>query len=63
MTEITEEVFFVATGHLPENDDLERCNCPQAGEIAHGCCGWDEENNQPQFYTGPKYNDPKYNSG
>lgn len=51
---ITAEQFKQATGHEPVQDDLERCNCPKAGEIGHLSCGWDEEKNLPQFMTGSR---------
>ena len=50
---ITIEKFKEATGHEPLNDDLERCNCPQAGETGHFFCGWNTETNLPQFYGKP----------
>lgn len=46
---ITREHFISATGREPEHDDLERCNCPHAGEITHSMCGWDTERNKPRF--------------
>ncbi len=51
MRKITRHTFKVATGRKPVDDDLERCNCPKAGEIGHLCCGWDEEANLPNFET------------
>ena len=36
-TEITAEMFKAATGRDHEQDDLERCNCPQAGTSGHNC--------------------------
>jgi hypothetical protein len=59
MTEITAEYFERATGRKPEDDDLERCNCPYAGTIMHTCCGWNEEHNRPQFEVGPIWKDGK----
>jgi hypothetical protein len=53
---ITREYFIKATGREPQDDDLDRCNCPHAGEIGHFCCGWDTFLNQPQFDTGPRWN-------
>lgn len=49
---ITAQQFEQATGHAPERDDLERCNCPQAGTVGHWQCGWDEVANLPVFMTG-----------
>jgi len=47
--EITPDQFRAATGHDPIDDDLERCNCPDAGELGHQSCGWNHEQNCPQF--------------
>lgn len=49
---ITAEQFKLATGYEPANDDLERCNCPQAGELGHWQCGWCEVKNRPRFMCG-----------
>jgi hypothetical protein len=46
---ITREMFIEATGHEPEQDDLERANCPKVGQIGHFMCGWDEKQNLPRF--------------
>lgn len=46
---IDELTFRLATGHWPEQDDLERCNCEKAGEIGHDCCGWDKDRGLPRF--------------
>jgi len=51
---ITAEKFKEATGHDPILDDLERCNCPDAGEIGHSMCGWNHEQNCPQFMARPE---------
>lgn len=48
---ITREKFIEATGREPEQDDLERVNCKQAGEIGHLCCGWDEISDKPELET------------
>lgn len=50
--EITAERFIQATGFEPENDDLERCNCPDVGKIGHRFCGWCFLHNQPVFNCG-----------
>lgn len=52
MSEITREKFVAATGREPELDDLERCNCPRAGNLGHWYCGWDEKWDLPQFMSG-----------
>lgn len=49
---ITEEQFKLATGRAPEQDDLERSNCPDAGQPRHHQCGWCEEHNKPRFVCG-----------
>jgi hypothetical protein len=49
---ITREKFIERMGHEPIDDNLERCNCPCAGEVGHYCCGWDEEADLPEFVTG-----------
>lgn len=59
---ITREKFKEATGLEPEQDDLDRCNCTQAGELGHFFCGWNEEKNLPRFMTEPfikPHNQPK----
>jgi hypothetical protein len=48
---ITPEQFEEAVGRAPEQDDLERCNCPLAGQELHKQCGWDNELNLPVFMT------------
>lgn len=48
---ITAEHFEQRTGHPPKNDDLERANCPRAGEVGHTCCGWDTAADLPEFMT------------
>lgn len=48
---ITVEIFTAAVGRAPVNDDLDRCNCPQAGEMGHWFCGWDAEANVPMFMS------------
>ncbi len=53
MVIITAEIFEEATGRPPVDDDLERCNCPNAGKLAHSCCGWNVEQNKPQYEVGP----------
>ena len=53
MVDVTAAMFKEITGREPENDDLERCNCPLAGEIGHYFCGWNSEKNLPRFMTEP----------
>jgi len=49
---ITREKFIEATGREPEQDDLERVNCPDAGKPGHWSCGWNAEKNRPVFEVG-----------
>ncbi len=46
---ITRQMFQRSTGNLPQQDDLERCNCPKAGQSGHDSCGWCEVHNGPMF--------------
>jgi hypothetical protein len=55
---ITAEYFEHATGYAPMNDDLDRCNCPQAGEMRHWGCGWDWEADLPMFLTMRRFTKP-----
>lgn len=50
---ITRAAFKKATGFLPEQDDLERCNCDKAGQLGHFMCGWDKARDLPNFW--PKF--------
>ena len=36
---MTKDEFIAAVGREPEQDDLERANCPRAGQMAHLGCG------------------------
>lgn len=51
---ITRERFIRCVGREPVGDDLDRCNCPNAGMLMHWGCGWDHERNLPQFMVGAK---------
>ena len=53
---ITAEMFKAAMGYEPVDDDLERCNCPKAGEEGHWHCGWNWDHNKPQFCFAPRIN-------
>ena len=50
--EITTEHFERSTGHAPQDDDMERANCPHAGEATHTMCGWDYLRDMPKFIPG-----------
>ncbi len=49
---ITAEKFKQATGQEPIQDDLERCNCSEAGEVGHWSCGWNKQKDMPVFMEG-----------
>jgi len=36
---VTEEEFTKAVGRPPEDDDLDRANCKEVGDIGHIGCG------------------------
>jgi len=44
--------FKAATGFYPKDDDLERSNCPKAGQPNHTFCGWNASKNMPVFWVG-----------
>lgn len=52
MVEITAEQFRQMTGHDPEQDDLERVNCPQVGQPRHSQCGVCPTHEKPRIYCG-----------
>lgn len=52
MSTITSEHFESRTGYPPEQDDLERANCPDAGKPGHYYCGWHPTRDLPIFITG-----------
>ena len=45
--------FKAATGHEPQDDDLDRCNCSEAGKLGHYSCGWNSAEDMPVFMVGP----------
>lgn len=49
---ITAADFRAAVGRPPQDDDLDRANCPLAGQPGHWFCGWDHDRNLPVFMTG-----------
>lgn len=55
---ITAERFEAAVGCAPEQDDLERCNCPRKGQPGHLFCGWDNFRNMPCFIPGDSRGTP-----
>jgi len=50
---ISAKAFEKATGRKPEQDDLERVNCPIQGVPGHWHCGWNTTHNRPCFEVGP----------
>lgn len=49
---MTPEQFQVATGRVPERDELERVNCDKVGEKGHRLCGWCIPCNRPRYDCG-----------
>jgi hypothetical protein len=45
---ITSRQFTQRVGHKPRLDDLQRCNCPLAGQILHMQCGLNRQG-MPMF--------------
>jgi hypothetical protein len=41
--------YAARVGHPPIEDDLERANCPDAGQVGHYFCGWCERCDRPRF--------------
>lgn len=50
--EMTAEVFEVATGREPRQDDMHRVNCDQDGTPGHLMCGWCNDHGLPRFQCG-----------
>ena len=53
---ITAEQFEKATGRKPQDDDLERVNCPNAGMPGHLQCGWNHIEDRPVYEVGTEVN-------
>ena len=45
----TAEHFLHFVGHPPEQDDLDRANCPYAGSLGHQDCGVCVDHKKPIF--------------
>lgn len=45
----TAEEFEDAVKRAPEDDDLDRANCPDAGKPGHRQCGWCPKHDWPRF--------------
>jgi len=50
--DITTQQFEEQFGIAPEQDDLERANCPEAGLPGHKQCGVCKEHKKPRFLCG-----------
>jgi len=51
-SKMNEETFTQRTGYIPENDDLDRVNCDEAGKPGHRSCGVCKHDN-PLFHACP----------
>lgn len=60
MRTITETLFTACTGRKPVEDDLERVNCPHAGEVGHWSCGWNWVLSAPVFEVGSEKPDAAF---
>jgi len=49
---IDAETFARVVGRLPQQDELHRCNCEEAGTVGHLFCGWCPHCNKPRFICG-----------
>ena len=49
---ITLEKYIEAMGSPPPYNNLERCNCPNAGEPGHRYCGWCPDHDKPRAMCG-----------
>jgi len=48
----TKEEFLKDVGRQPTNDDIERCNCDNEGDLGHWQCGICVIHNKPRFICG-----------
>ncbi len=46
---VTASEFEEKVGYPPQHDDLERCNCEEAGTVGHLQCGWCKKHDKPRF--------------
>jgi len=53
-----EALFEYVTGEKPENDDIERSSCVDAGTLGHHQCGWCPSHSRPRFQCGCATNIP-----
>jgi hypothetical protein len=49
---VDERAFEGLVGRPPVDDELERLNCPHAGELDHQLCGWCDEHETPAWECG-----------
>jgi hypothetical protein len=49
---ITAAMFKATTGREPQDDDLERVNCPTVGKPGHSQCGWCPVHQGPRYGCG-----------
>jgi hypothetical protein len=49
---MTEQEFEDLVGRPPENDDMHRVNCTEAGTTGHFLCGWCMDHGRPRFVCG-----------
>jgi len=55
--EITKNIFRTKMGYDPEDDDLDRCNCKEAGNLGHECCGWCKIHDKPMYACSCRFED------
>lgn len=48
------EEFYNRMLYYPQQDDLERVNCPEAGDQGHRWCGWCNKHNRPKYHCASK---------
>lgn len=49
-----EKEYLEKVGCPPQDDDLERVNCKNAGKLGHQHCGFCDVHNKPRFICGCK---------
>jgi hypothetical protein len=49
---ITADEFWQRFGCVPLQDDLQRANCPEAGQVGHYQCGVCRKHDRPRFMCG-----------
>lgn len=56
---MTPEQFLERFGKVPEDDDIQRAICPQAGEVGHRNCGICPTHDKPRFMCGCLHTESK----